>query len=577
MNALTESWLWPLCQIVLSLVLVGVLLAAIRRDAKPWLFLLVASLPVILFYAIAPCWRIYSSHGFSHISITYQILNGQFPPMSSLLAGQPELYPWAHTLPVVGIVYLFRLAPSLAFALTNVLYLIGTLAIVYKSAGLLSSSRGAAVFSATLSVFGLSPFIGGPFADLLAGVMGSRILEWRALVAVKYTLTSAMPPGLMFFALFLYACLRIFSGAATKRHHFMFFLSVVGTGYSYPLIFPALLACYGSICVVVVAAKRRAAWPLVGRTLLAVGGGLAALLPYFVLLGRPGSVLSLSEGASDGAGASLLLGPDWRLVVLKITRLTIYVLPLLLVLAWKRRILLDLWREKTTHSLILFATVTTTALLYVFLSVTPPLANEYKFLMLCYFPLGLLGGPVLNAVNSRQGIVCFLLLGAFMMPIISHWTWSLTWRDCDLGVVENARLRYDDEQRHALYEWIGTRTAPDAVFIDSQLDIPVFGRRQLYLGPAKEGLDGWVFLPELVLTSLHHSADLIRERKQIVRRIYSRPDRIPETILADLSRTTDDKEVYVVVRNAHSRGLFSRARAFKKVFENEEAAIYQLE
>jgi hypothetical protein len=553
-------------------------LVALRLNAKPWVLLLLGSLPALVLYVWNPCVRIYLAHGFYHTSIVYQILNGDVPPMNALLGGEPQLYPWAHALLTAGVVKGLHLPPPAAFAALNLLALLGTLVLVFRIAMLLSANRGAAVLAALLSVFGLTFLNQGPIASLAQRFTGPEIFEWRALVADKFTNVNAMPLGFLFFALFLHSILVLLCRPdAGRRHDAMLFLSVVGTGHLYPLFWTALVAAYVGLCAAVLSRRGREAWPAIGRTLFAVALGTVALLPYLRQLssGKVGTSFVLLPG-SGNRDASFVLAPSLEFVSLRALRAIVTLSPLAVLLAWKRRALARLWRSNPVGSLALAAVAATLVLLYILLSVTPSLANEYKYLMLACVPLGLFGGFALQAVRDRSGLVCFLLLAALLLPFGANWLGKFVWDTCT-PLVEGVHLRHRDPARDELYRWIGERTERDALFLDSELTVPVFGRRQLYIGLGDRFQEGWTVAPHDTLTALHYPPRVVDARTRLARNFYlpAVPE-IHESVVAELRRTSGGRDVYVVARERTARSKLERSPAFEAVFENDVAAVHRL-
>ena len=59
-------------------------------------------LPPGVLFLMVPSLRVYGYHGFIQAGIVYQLLSGQIPPTSPLLAGRPGTYPWAGALVLAG-------------------------------------------------------------------------------------------------------------------------------------------------------------------------------------------------------------------------------------------------------------------------------------------------------------------------------------------------------------------------------------------------------------------------------------------------------------------------------------------
>jgi hypothetical protein len=571
---------------VQSLLAVGVsalfsaaLLLALRKRVGGWLLLLLGLSPAALIYLTNPCVRIYQAHGFAHVSMMYQILNGFVPPDNPLLGGEPQLYPWMHGLLTAGLVFAFRIPPTFAFALINLLALAGSLTLVYRAAHRMSASRVAGALSATLSVLGLTFLNQGAVTYVLRGLTGPAWFEWRALGADKFTNVNAMPLGILFFALFVYSLVRIFSASETGvRPHVWLLVSVVGSGLFYPLVWTGLIASFCAVVVTVAVFRGNGALGTLGRLLAVAGVGTLLLLPYFRQIsgGSGAPALSMIPGSAR-SGASFLLAPDLRFVSLKLARWSLYVLPLSVLLVWKRRALAAAWRSQPRVWTALWAVAATGSGLYVLVTVTPPLSNEYKYLVLACMPLGIAGGLALSELYRTRAALCALVLALFLVPAAGNWIEKFFWHDCNRAVAERIHLRDTDPQRDELYRWIGERTPRDALFIDDELTIPVFGRRQLYIGLGQWFEEGWTTAPREILLASHYSARQIYARETVAGEFFSRPGApLPERTLSELRRTSGDREVYVVLRNRGAESKLIADPNFTRVFANDAAVVYKL-
>ena len=89
----------------------AVLVLGVRRSWPGWPLLAVALMPGLLVYLANDHLRVYSTHGFVHTGIVYQILNGFVPPESALFGAAPLSYFWAHHLVVAGVVAVLGIHP----------------------------------------------------------------------------------------------------------------------------------------------------------------------------------------------------------------------------------------------------------------------------------------------------------------------------------------------------------------------------------------------------------------------------------------------------------------------------------
>ena len=135
-----------------------------------------------------------------------------------------------------------------------------------------------------------------------------------------------------------------------------------------------------------------------------------------------------------------------------------------------------------------------------------------------------------------------------------------------------------------MYTWIYRNTHPTAVFIDTQATIPVFGRRQLFVGlDARNdlpwhsiGFEGWGISADLILTGINgNSKRIIDARTKAATRIY--PDfgeKLGDDVFFELNRMRDD-EIYVVARDAQAQKRLLNDDHFNSVFEYNDLSIFK--
>ena len=315
----------------------------------------------------------------------YQILNGNIPPRNPLLGGEILYYPWINHLLVAGISYTLRLTPPTAFALVNLCALLLTTILVFKISRFFSSDRPTNIFAVFLSLFGIT-FTGKNPISLIA----SPAPRNGNLVFQKFGNVNSTHFGVLFFALFLYSVLHIFSGKPNnKRYYATLVISVVGVGFFYPFHWLAVLACCLSCCFVLYLLHRQKVLSRIVAVFACAIGGRLVVFPY---------LHQISPGKS--AEVSLALASPLHVLQYGFTYL-LTVLPISIVIFWKRKILLNYLHTKTNSTLILVAAIAATALMYILIS--GPLGVEYKYAMLSYFSLGILGSACLTIVRTILG------------------------------------------------------------------------------------------------------------------------------------------------------------------------------
>ena len=580
-----DSWLASLAAgetpVVLTVLaaaaLAALLFLALQRRAPGWILLLLGTLPIALVWVASPCNRIYSGHSFVHMSTLYQMLNGYYPPMNPILWGLPQLFPWAHLVPVAALADWLRISPTIGHPAINVLCAGATVVLFYRTAALVFEERTTCVFAVLLSVYSLSVFNSGPFVDLLRAVTSYEASDHRVVPPANFTNWSGMPIGLVFHALFYYALLRIFVAPPPRRRgHMLLAVAIPGAALAYPLMWPAMLAELATAAALVLALRGRAVLLPVLFSLGAAAAGSLPFLPYLQQL-RTVLVGAALAGLPDSRPTSILIAPDLGSLELKLARLALYVLPIALVLLWQRSPLRELWRKRPLAVAILGGAAAVNAVMYVVLAISPPLANEYKFLIYASFALGLLAAPAVRALYVEQRVACFLLVACFLQPVAGLWLSLGAWSTCDREIDERADLQRRDPGPRALYEWIRTRTERDAAILDTTLEVPVFGQRQLFVGGGEWYQPGWTTSPHDLYVASSYPQRLVYERERLAEEIYAMTaEPVRATTLAELARATGRSDVFVVAREEITRRRMAATEGVEEVFANEVAAIYRL-
>jgi hypothetical protein len=512
-------------------------------------------------------------------------MNGYIPPINPLLSGELLLYPWAHHLLVAGLVYGLKISPPTAFALINIGALLLTIILVGKIVKFLSYKRVVVVFAPLLSVFGFALFHARPIAKILHTIsgVGFSLVDTRAVVISKFTNMNSMPLGILFFTLFLYSILNIFSEHfCRKAYYFMLVLSVLGTGLFYPIILlPLLVNCciiYGLIYI----KFRKKYLSKITNGVLCLTSGILLITPYLYQL------------LSDKSGSTFILTSSMAFILLKCFRYFLAILPVLIVLFWKRKVMLELLRTKTTSTLILITTTATTTLMYVLLNSHDGDGMEYKYMMLSLFSLGIIASVGLESAYSKNKIICFVLVLIFLIPFSTDFIPKLNNNGnvSDQFVENGMYLYHKNKTENALYKWISNKTKRDAIFVDSYLTIPVFGRRQLYVGLDRRRttfdkrliysggnlvMDGWSMKAEELLKTQMHPSEIIEKRIKLASEIYSdKKNEIDNDLLLELKKDSGNSNVYIVARDMNTNEKLSNSSTLNKVFEMDKTTVYQL-
>ncbi|MDJ0616368.1 MAG: hypothetical protein QNJ63_06380 [Calothrix sp. MO_192.B10] len=566
---------------VISIIIAVLFLWAIKIKAKNWVFLLLGVLPLILIYLSNPYNKIVSAHSFWQISIVYEIMNGHIPPKNPLLAGEFLPYQWFYHALVAGISYAFRVPPTIVFALGNGFALLLTIILVFKISKFLYEDRISNIFAVLLSIFGITFLIGGLIAKIV-----EKFLPYHATsnlnfyqvrhhghpIFAKFAYINSTHFGVLFFALFLYSILHIFSKSDNVKPYYMTLaISVLGAGYFYPIHFLGVLACCFSCCLVMYLLHKKSILPKIIAILSCVFVGAVLVSPYLYQI-----------RSAKGEAKSIMISSNFLHLLTYSFDYLLVASPILVVLFWRRKVLLNLLRTKTDFTLILMTVVVTTALMYIFIDFTAHL-TQYKFQMLSFLALGIIASGCLQDIYSnKKRIICVLLVASFLFPFSSYMFYRLKpvvsgWKYDSRYVFEDGiYLRHKNPKEDAFYKWVRSQTQRDAVFIDSQLStISFLGQRRLYVGLEDNPL--WYAGQWGLINFLGHSPEIVNAREKVVDAIYSDADtKISEGILSELNRASSIGDVYIVARNAVTDNKFLDDKHFVKVFENKKAKVYKL-
>ena len=546
-----------------------------------WIFLLLGLLPVVFIYIRHPDFRVYDWHGFFHASIVYQIVNGSIPPNNPILAGEPLLYPWGSHLLVAGIVSLLHLSPPTVFALLNLCFLALTLIVAFKISLFVYSDRLSGLFAGFLSIFGITFIHRGPVAEILNRI-DSLVkvklfrMDVRAIpVIAKFVSSGANNQfGILLFAVFIYSILHIFCHSKKARiYYFTVFISSLGIGFFYPIYLPAIAASSLACCTVIYLQQGRVVLTKIFGLTTCIILGIVPMLPY---------LHQITTGKAQTAAITLALLKKQHLFTQSLTYL-VTVLPILIVLIWKRKLIIKMIRNANLSVMILITIVVTTALMWIFM--TSPTGVEYKYLILSVFTLGIFSSFSFRDLYSNQRIICFILLTIFLIPMSSFMLYDSGQKPITDPYIEKGMyLFHKQPNENALYSYISSQTKPDAIFVDSYLTIPVFGRRQLYIGLDIRRKtfgwgrnDGWTSKAKRLLNEQGYPSEITDLRRRLASEIYDdTTNKISNYALNKFTKISIKNDVYIVARDAKTNDKIAHNEGFSKVFESGVTALYKL-
>lgn len=501
---------------------------------------------------INPNNRVYSWHGFIHGAITYEILNGNIPPANPFLAGEPLLYPWGYHLLGAILSQVFNTTPFYAFWIINIFFLMAAMVLVFLISRMLIPESRSNILSVLISLCGVTVLDSRMIHEL------SRILpipiEHRATpVIMKFFNINGTPLGIVFFLLFLFAVLRIFKGRMRVSSGLMLALSVLGAGFFYPATLLGLGFSAGLLCAVFLLFGRRIASCEHGRR-------KAILIAFIFVLCV---LLLLVPYLKSISGDLKVQFFNRRVALMNALSYAALCLPLILVVFLNRTFLKD--RADKLALTVLALTVVATFLAYVCTKI--PTGTEYKSLLLSTLALGLLGGAAFDGMTRwcPRGIV-FVIILIFLFPSASVVSTKIS-RLSDLAVpyTEKGRdLLRANEEENELYQWMREKTPKKSVFIDTEITLPIYGRRKLFMSPDKWMEPGFQLR---FLKVYHNDPELQSRRQEIVKEIYSEKESSSGKNMDDFWNT--QRDLYVVLRRRREPAGFSRQN-LKRIFQTSQ-------
>lgn len=572
--------------LILSLVFASLFFSILRISnlkAQILLLLGLALVPLFSVYFGNPSFRLYAWHGFMHMGIVYQIMNGNIPPENPLLAGHTLLYPWANHWLISGIVSTLNTSPANIFFTLNLVYLWLTVIIVFKISVFITFNKKSGIFSAFLAVFGMTFFSRGFLHEKalskLLSILNVHVDERAIPVFFKFVSSGINQLGILLFALFLYLSIHIFSTKSNSKvrpiYWLGFFLVCTLTTFFYPIYMPALVASTFACCAVMFLYGKKQFLSKIYMTLICLCVGVSLFVPY---------LYQIAAEKSDAASISIGIFNPQHLIHNGLAYI-LATLPLAIVLVWKREALRSAFLKKPVAILILATVTIVTAGLFIVMKGSTT-SVEYKYLILTCFTIGIIGGIAFKEFYQSNQILAFLLTTSFLLPISavvfmvnSHLPISQEYREVGKSIITT------NPSEQALYDWIIQETSSDSVFIDSQRKTTVLGQRQLYIGLDLEGkhsdfyparLDGWWSESARLLYEQGYPTEILELRRRVVEDIYDRTKtQLNDELFSELSKVASEHATYIVCRTESIESKFINDNRFKKVFSLDNFALYQ--
>lgn len=554
--------------IALSAIAAVTLVWTASRRVPGWALLALLCAPAVLVVLPAD-FRILSFHGFLHSGIVYGILTGGVPPTDPLLAGEPLLYPWAHHFAVAELTRLFGVAPPLLFAAIDVGALAATAIALFALGRELFDDRATALLGACLGLYGLAAL---PVA-LVLDAATPFALESRLIPIQKFTNANSNPLGILCYAVGLLSLARWADAARAGGRTGLVWIgaAVAAAGFLYPLAWLPLVGV-AAVAGAALAAKRWVSLRAAAELAAVLTLGSALSLPY---------LLPLQLGRSPAAGLAPDLGVDHLLR--NAANLFAVAAGWLVLLVVVRGPLRARAIERPGAFLVLSCSAVLPGAAFLFTHTA--VHSEYKFLLLCGMTLAVAGALAVKILLDRSLAAAALLAWLLLLPAGGFFAQlaSSDWSGPFAVTEDGPRLRAGDGPRRALHDWIRAQTAPDAVFIDTELDIPVFAWRSLFVAmdvhPAtSRTLAGWGLQPSVFLLEvIGHPAEAVAERRALTRALL-----VPGQVapggdpVARLRALAGSATLYAVTRGADSARTLTADDRFERVYSGDPIRVFRL-
>jgi len=457
-----------------------------------WTFGIAVALP-LLFNA----WLRVHGDGWVHGGLVWEIVRRGFPPQDPRFAGQPLSYVWFYHLYLALLTSVRGQDPLGFMAIQNVVLVAWTARVAFRLGYAVWRDRDAASGSALLLTIGFNAlaWLLWPLRLLTALTGDVRGMEDVRRVIhdtylfddrVFFTLSAPYAHTVSFLDKFLlgtpltYAWLLVLvylwalaEWTAEARREALVLGALCPAGIMLFHFVPGLAVPPAVIGALMLAAILRRRWPWLPETrrlvafAIASALGLAVVLPY---------TISILRGWNPGS-------TGLREPLLRIRYVTPWTLltscAVALAFAW--RPLRRLWSERRAQGVLLaFAMALVTALALV-IHLTED--NESKLVILCFFPLAVIGGaavlPWFRALMRRSvplAMVAIAMLTAHEVLMLVGY--AADPRGKTAGELDASPAVVD------LYRWMRDSTDTRAVFVDHRFRdlIMVRGQRRLYYG-----------------------------------------------------------------------------------------------
>jgi hypothetical protein len=129
-----------------------------------------------------------------------------------------------------------------------------------------------------------------------------------------------------------------------------------------------------------------------------------------------------------------------------------------------------------------------------------------------------------------------------------------------------------------LYEWILTTTDKKDIFIDSTLQIPVLGQRQLYIGVDQGvGQPGYSMAAETILKDVNgYDTEKLNFRWNLIHELFDINNPLSKDVVQKIVDSQTEGKIYLVSRNLKQREKFMSSALVREVFRNGDISAFLL-
>ncbi|MCH9021337.1 MAG: hypothetical protein IID32_01055 [Planctomycetes bacterium] len=539
------------------------------RTRIPLAWLIIVSLAGLAsIYFLNPHCRVYGNHGFYRAGIVYQILNGTIPPLDPLFAGTVLNFPWGFPWLVAQFSAFLNITPFYASALINLIALALLIGLIFSISRMLIRDHQANIMSAICAIFAVTVF-SQSLVQSVSRLIGFPIEHRVTPVFKKFSDFNGDPVGLVCFFLFVFSVIKLFESEKTARYALCCLAATLGCGFFYPPMLPGILASTLALCLVLPVLMKYSHFTTDFRKVILIASlgvlGLVLLAPYLNVL-------------NEGVRQSIHLF-DWHSILKNIPNYFFFTSPIIIIIALNAKQLRGHLQYRPLVILIVIAAATACS----YINVHIVSDGEYKFFILSTISVGILGGIAFHCMKQWCNKIVYIgLFLLFLFPLFDEVRIKLNWLNhVPITYVERGRFIHSlDPEEDQLYTWIRDNTPIESAMIDTELAIPVYAQRCLFVAMDKKekhlaiGYNIRTGVEKFLLLRHNRTFDEIEKRKRIVNKIFNRIDSNSDDELQVFFKAHPD--VYIVVRKNDPGQDFNR-QDFEQLFRSSGGrfAVYQ--